>query len=138
MGILETTGLLYEPKKENRWIINLPERFNISKWVAYATQRPVYKLTGSQYTWEPIEIKFRDPISESTTVKLWELFILQKPILHFDYTLEMIDPVGEVVERWEITGCKILKVDFGKLDYSSELNANCTILVQPTNVKLLF
>jgi hypothetical protein len=139
MGILETTGTLYEPKKENRWIVYLPEKFEISKWVTNATNRPkiiIDEKTG-QVTCEPIRIKFNDPIAESTTIKLWDLFIANSNN-NFDYKLEMIDPTGEVVERWEFKGCKVIEVDFGELDYSSDKNAKCSILIKPSQVLLHF
>jgi hypothetical protein len=137
MSILKNIELMYEPKKENRFIINLPENLGLSKWVAYATQRPKYKLSGASYVWEPIEIKFRDPIAPSTTGILWEKFIIGKND-NFDYTLEMLDPIGSIVEKWEINGCRVLSIDFGELNYSSESIVTCTIIVQPSNVQLLF
>lgn len=127
----------YEPKKYNRWLVTLPKEFNISRWVIQATQRPTVIFETENI--KPIKLKFFDPLRPSTTQALWELYTNHD--LHqdgFDYTLEMLDPTGVVVESWTIIGCKILEIDFGELDYSKDNPVECFMTIQPQKVKLNF
>ena len=151
---------VYEPKVCNRWVITLPEEFGIPSWAVHATQRPTIIFSHSNKN-NPIKIKFYDPIGESTTRAFWEIsvgygVIYGDNIIHpetklklvdkfqkfrlngFDYNLEMLDPVGGIIESWTIKGCKILEIDFGELDYSNDKPVECSMTVQPKNVILNF
>jgi hypothetical protein len=55
-----------------------------------------------------------------------------------DYNLEMLDPTGVVVEKWEIRGCEILEANFGLLNYESEDVAQCVLIIKPKSAKLVF
>ena len=150
----------YEPKVCNRWRITLPEEFGIPSWAVHATERPTVMFSFSN-TSKPIKIKFHDPIGQSTTRALWEIgigygFINGDDIIKFetklnlmkkfekfrltgfDYNLEMLDPVGDIIESWTIKGCKILEIDFGELDYSNDKPVECLMTVQPKKVILNF
>ncbi len=148
----------YEPKRQNRWQIKMPVEFGIQDWVTASTHRPKINFVGGRPEYEEIPITFRDPIDPSTTQKLWRLFIglsdaNTDDVVHpnfsedwknvlnqfkngFDYKLEMLGPVGDVVESWDIVGCKITRMDFGPLDYSNDKLAECTMWVRPKVIAL--
>ena len=148
MSILNDMGLMYEPKKENRFIIHLPENLNVSKWVAYATERPTYKLTGSDYTWEPIQIKFRDPIGPSATQAIMEWVRLHSESVtgRMGYAagykkmvnLEMLDPTGVVVEKWQLEGTLITKVAWSGVGYSDDKLADFDVTFQMDRCILVY
>ena len=132
--------LPYEPKRKNRWLITFPADLGIQCWVFGETQRPtiIYKKNfwgiKRQYI-EPIRFLLRDPIAPSTSQSIYDLIIKNKS---FSYELEMLDPTGVVVEKWEINNCEILKVDFGNLSYDNDFIAQIEMVVQPKNFKLIF
>ena len=44
-----------------------------------------------------------------------------------DVDLEMLDPTGVVVQKWDLQGTQINDVDFGGLDYSSSDLADISV-----------
>lgn len=143
----------YEPKKINRWFITFPSEFKIDSWVVSSTERPSITMSGNTTTINPINICLMDPVGPSTTQKLINIIraspsntISDKNNLDsglieilkngFDYDLEMLDPVGDSVEKWTISGCEIISVNFGELNYSNSEPIKCNMLVQPKSFKL--
>ena len=151
----------YEPKKENRFILKFPEEFEIPYWVVSATERPKFTTNGYHLIPEQLKIILNDPIGPSTTSKIWEILVgltdiepgeqitpelkvelqtkFQKFNSGFDYTLNMLDPVGQTVEKWVIKNAKLVKIDFGPLDYgNSDGVCTVTLSVQPEKATLIF
>jgi hypothetical protein len=129
----------FEPKRKNRWVVRMEDGANIKEWVVFKSGRPKYikkrKWYGSSYyEIEPMEISFRDPITPSTSKPLYNLYLEDKSV---DFTLEILDPTGVSVEKWEILGCEILEVDFGELCYESNELLNCTIKLKPKSAILI-
>lgn len=162
-NMLRVLPARYEPKRNNRWIVNLPTEMGIEPWLISSTSRPKlrYKSEHVQggYAYNPIWIRFRDPIGPSTTQKLWDLqigtnsnhdFINENIVNIIDrfetirehgltYDLELLDPTGVVIEKWTIEGATILEIDFGDdLDYTDDDVVTCGIKIVPKNVVLHF
>ena len=147
---------MMEAKKKNRWVTTFPAIFNIEQFVINTTSRPTLELTdevnGStykicDYKWLPITISFIDPIGPSTSDKLMQISngllgindnveLIETLKNGFTYKLELLDPVGAVIETWTISGCEIKKIIFGDLDYSNSEPLECKMIIQPKEVKL--
>ena len=119
-----TTIPPYEPKKENRYYLFLPEEIGIAPYLITEVNRPVINLNNYDVSFEPFRMVLYDPIGPSTTKIVHDL-IKKKPI--FNSKLQILEPVGAVVEEWEILNCKITKVDFGNLSYSSHQPVKITV-----------
>ncbi len=137
----------YEPKRNNRFRITLPEIFELEPWLIKSASRPKISLNETGYDVKPFWIKFNDPIGPSTTQKLWEISLgLTQDVEYledirengFEMVLEMLDPVGTVVERWVMSGVRILDMDFGDLDYTVDELSECGMRVKPENISLIF
>jgi hypothetical protein len=135
----------YEPKRVNRWVLKMitptSNKLNnklLPEWVISETSRPRFKKTWIFGKLKPdiIYVSMNDPIGEQSTSNILYDFMVHNNKL--DYNLEMVDPTGVVVEKWEIRGCEILEVDFGTLDYGSDSIARCTLLLKPKTAKLVF
>ena len=50
--------------------------------------------------------------------------------------MTMLDPTGYEVEKWEIQG-KILEIDFGILDWSSDLPTEIKVVMSVKDCKLV-
>lgn len=134
----------YEPKRVNRWVLTMLTPTSdklknklLPEWVISETCRPRFKKTWIFGNLKPdiIYISMSDPIGPSTSQIIYDLMVHGYKL---DYNLEMLDPVGLVVEKWEIRGCEILEVDFGTLDYGCDSIARCTLLLKPKTAKLVF
>ena len=132
----------YEPLRKNRFILRFPDELGIQEWWVSTTSRPKYTsqeteipfLNTSTYvigrfTWETIQVVFRDPIGPSATQALMEWVRLHSESVtgrqgyaagyKKDIELEMLDPTGVVIERWKLVNTMLTGADFGTLDYNS-------------------
>jgi hypothetical protein len=131
----------YEPKRKNRWLLRFEEGLKIQEWVMLKASRP--KLTKTKWWnfWskinvEPITIIMTDPIGlMSTSGNLHKMFVNDK-VVNFD--LEMLDPLGVSIEKWECKDCKIISVDFGNLDYSEGGLVTCEVKLKPKTVDFIY
>lgn len=114
-------GRKFEPKRKCRWIIKVD---GLDPFLAKRAQRPQAYVDDGKTAYSPITIELYDPIAPSATQMAWEW--LDKKDRR-DITLQMLDPVGTIVEEWHIPDASLDAVDFGELDYAS---------AEPATVKL--
>ena len=146
--LIKQMPVSYEPKRKNRWVLTMltptSNKLNygllLPQWVISETSRPKFKKERFCIFWSKLKLDFihismRDPIGPSSTQIIYDLMEHRSKL---DYNLEMIDPTGVVVEKWEIRGCEILEVDFGTLDYDCDDIATCTLILKPKTAKLVF
>jgi len=145
--LLENSEMLfqnYEPKTQFRYKFSFggSGTSTIPSWIVKSAKRPSIafnpmvidhinskrKLLGKG-EWEDIDITFYDPITPSgaQSVITWirqgyESYTGRAGYASFykrDITLQMLGPVGDVVEEWTLKGAFISKCDWGALDYTS-------------------
>jgi hypothetical protein len=133
----------YEPKRMNRFILRFPSSLGINEWFVESTARPKIKINSvpipflntstyvaGRFEWDPISVKFRDPIGPSAAQALMEWVRLHAESVtgRMGYAagykknidLEMLDPTGVVVEKWILEGTFLTDVNFGELGYSQD------------------
>jgi hypothetical protein len=143
----------YEPKKQNRFIIRFPSSLGINEWFVISSSRPKIAIgeveipflntstwVAGRFTWDAIDVTFKDPIGPSAAQALMEWVRLHAESVtgrmgyaagyKKDIELEMLDPTGVVVEKWILQGSMLTNVDFGTLDYSSEDIAEITATIR--------
>lgn len=160
MGELSEFNIPYEPKRQNRFIVSLPEELGLPSWLIHSTERPRFGTNGYHLIPEPLKFVLRDPIGPSTSKAVWEFLSgltdieagreinpelkveLQKKYQKFqqgfDYTLEMLGPIGVAIEKWTVKGCKLIRIDFGGLDYGKPDPVSITITFKPERAYLEF
>ena len=147
--LLMKMPLPYEPKKKNRWLLTFPADLGIQQWWLSSASRPSISqqeveipfLNTStwvigRFTWESIDVTFRDPIGPSAAQALMEWVRLHSESVtgrqgyaagyKKDIELELLDPTGVVIEKWILQGTMLTNVDFGSLDYSTSDIAEIT------------
>lgn len=152
---------LYEPKRNNRFILRFPSDLGINEWIVTTAQRPKQKINSveiplfntSQYVagrfnWEAISVKFIDPIGPSTTQAIMEWSRLHAESVtgrmgyavgyKKDVELVMTDPTGVEVEKWILEGCFITDLDFGDLDYSDDALATVSATLRMDRCVLVY
>jgi hypothetical protein len=126
---------VFEPMRQNRFLVIFPEVFNISPYLVRMTSRPSATFNNGLVTWDDINFTLYDPISQSTSGRIYELIgaqLLYNPLV---IKLQMLGPVGDIISDWSIWG-RFNSVDFGDLDYSSDELANVTLNMSVSNVIL--
>ena len=151
----------YEPKRQNRFILRFPSSLGINEWFVESTKRPSIKIAPTEiqflntstyvagrFNWDPISVKFRDPIGPSAAQALMEWVRLHAESVtgrmgyaagyKKDIDLEMLDPTGVVVEKWILYGTFLTSVDFGSLGYSTDALADITASLRPDRCVLVY
>ena len=139
----------YEPKRQNRFILRFPSSLGINEWFVETASRPSIKINSTEipflntstfvagrFNWDPIQVKFRDPIGPSAAQALMEWVRLCAESVtgrmgyaagyKQDVDLEMLDPTGVPVEKWILQGTFLTDVNFGSLAYNQDGLAEIT------------
>ena len=151
----------YEPKKQNRFILRFPSPLGIQEWFVKTASRPKFTqeeteiqfLNTSTYVigrfnWETMDVTFRDPIGPSAAQALMEWVRLHSESVtgrqgyaagyKKDVELEMLDPTGVVIEKWQLQGTMLTNVNFGDLAMDDDAIADITADLRFDRAILLF
>ena len=127
----------FEPKRKNRWIFALE---GIDSYLIKTATRPsisieeqtISYMNSKRYmaglaTFETLSLTLHDPIAPSGAQQVMEWVRT-----HFesvsgragyadfykrDCQLKLVDPVGTVIELWDIKGCFLTNAGFGDVSY---------------------
>ena len=151
----------YEPKRKNRWLLRFPSDLGIQEWWLSSASRPTITQSDvevpflntstyvlGRFTWETVDVTFRDAIGPSTTQAIMEWVRLGSESItgrqgyaagyKRDIYLEMLDPTGVVVEKWEMQGTMLTTVNFGDLGMDDDGIAEVTATLRFDRAILLF
>jgi len=151
----------YEPKRQNRFILRFPSPLGINEWFVESASRPSIKINGTEiqflntstyvagrFNWDPITVKFRDPIGPSAAQALMEWVRLHAESVtgrmgyaagyKKDIDLELLDPTGVVVEKWILQGTFLTNVNFDSLSYSQDAIATISATLRPDRCILVY
>jgi len=137
---LSVTDMLpnkFEPKRQYRWVLAIE---GIDSFLVKNTKRPTFTLAKSTIPFinsyrnisgkldmGNITVTLYDPIAPSGAQQVmewirthYESVSARAGYADFykrDLQLKLLDPVGTVVELWDIKGAFISSADYGSLDY---------------------
>ena len=139
----------WEPKLKNRYIMNID---GIDAYLIKAINRPtlesdevvlehmnVTRYVKGKSRWTPIDITLYDPIVPSAAQQVIEWVRLSHESVtgrdgYSDFykkniTFNLLGPVGDVVEEWELVGAFIQSANFGDLSFedSTPVEITCTL-----------
>jgi hypothetical protein len=147
--------LVYEPLRENRFLLRFPSDLGIQEWWVSKAGRPKIKMNEQEipflntstwvvgrYTWELISVTLRETIGPSTSQAVMEWVRLHSESVtgrqgyaagyKRNCELEMLDPTGVVVSKWILVNCMISgDVTFSALDYSQNGLATIDFSLRP-------
>jgi hypothetical protein len=151
----------YEPKRQNRFILSFDSTLGINEWYVESAARPSLTVNATEiqflntstyvagrFTWGTINVKFRDPIGPSASQALmeWVRLCAESVTGRMGYAagykklvwLEMLDPTGVVVEKWQLEGCFLTSVNFDSLSYSTDALASISATLRMDRCILLY
>ena len=129
----------FEPKLKNRFIMQID---GINAYLVKSMNRPsiesdevilehmnVTRYVIGKSRWHPLEIMLYDPVVPSAAQQVMEWVRLHPESVtgrdgYSDFykknvTFNLLDPVGAVVEEWELKGAYIQSANFGDLAFDS-------------------
>lgn len=133
----------YEPKKNNRWLFRFPAELGIQQWWLSSASRPTIEMAEveipflntstwvlGRFTWSTIELTMRDAIGPSTAQAIMEWVRLHSESVtgrqgyaagyKKDVEIEMLDPSGITIEKWQLQGTMLTTVNFGDLSMDDD------------------
>ena len=105
----ELSAAWYEPKRKFRWILNID---GLPPFVVCKTNRPWLGPNSAKQLF----VQVYDPIEPSSAKVFWQW---SKERKLRNAALQLLDPVGAIVEEWKYAGLSLSCVDLGELDYTS-------------------
>jgi len=141
--------LQFEPLRKNRFIMRFPSDLGISEWMLQSASRPSINQQSveipflntstyvvGRYTWDAIQVTFRDPIAPSASQAVMEWIRLSSESVtgrqgyaagyKRDIELELLDPNCVCVQKWILKNAWISVSNFGTLQYSDDSLADIT------------
>jgi hypothetical protein len=129
----------YEPKLQNRFIVNID---GLPAYLIKSANRPqisfeevelrhmnVKRWVKGVGEWQPLEITMYDPIVPSAAQAVMEWVRLShesvtgrdgySDFYKKDVTINVLGPVGDIVEEWTLKGAWCQDVSFGDLAFDS-------------------
>lgn len=159
---LSVTDMLpnkFEPKRGYRWVLAIE---GIDSFLISTTKRPSIQISNSQIkfinsyrqissgkgVWGEISVELHDPIAPSGAQQVMEWVRTHyesvsgrsgyTDFLKRDLQLKMLDPIGTVIELWDIKGALITSADWGSLSYEGDDTMKVSLNLAVDNCVLQF
>lgn len=146
LSVTEMLPNKFEPKRKFRWVLMLE---GIDAFLVKSTNRPSFTIAeetlnfinskryiAGRLTFSTISMVLHDPIAPSGAQQVMEWIRTHAESVSGragyadfykrDLQLKLLDPIGTVVELWDMKGCFLTSADYGSLDYSDD-SANMDI-----------
>jgi len=159
--VLDVSALLpnrFEPKRKNRWILQIE---GIDAFLLKTAQRPTVttdevempfinsrRYVASLTKFNEMNITLYDAIAPSSAQQVTEWMRLcfesvsgragYADFYKRDVQLKLIDPVGTVVELWDIKGAWIKSATFGDLTYEDGTPTEIALVLRYDNAVLQY
>ena len=158
---LSVTDMLpnrFEPKRNYRWVLAIE---GIDSFLIKGTARPTftigntkidfinsYRYVAGKLDMGNINVTLHDPIAPSGAQQVMEWIRTHyesvsgragyADFYKRDIQLKMLDPVGTVIELWDIKGAFITNSGFGTLEYSGDGIMEISLTIQFDNCVLQY
>ena len=140
----------FEPKRKFRWLLACE---GIDAFIIKTTARPQMtfeeitmdfinhrRYLAGKHTFNDLAVTLYDPIAPSGAQQVMEWIRLNfeavsgragyADFYKRDIQLKLLDPVGTVVELWDIKGAWCKDINFGDLDYTNNDAADVTMTIR--------
>ena len=158
---LSVTDMLpnrFEPKRKFRWVLAIE---GVDAFLVKTASRPTIEIPSQEINWinttryiagkakfSTMSVTLHDPIAPSGAQQVMEWIRTHyesvsgragyADFYKRDIQLKMLDPIGTVVELWDIKGAQITNATFGDLDYGTEDPSDISLTIQMDNCILQY
>ncbi len=158
LSVTEMIPNKFEPKRKNRWIFAIE---GIDAFILKTAARPSFTMNeqeinfinakryiAGKMTFDQMNVTLHDPIAPSGAQQVMEWIRTHyesvsgragyADFYKRDCQLKMLDPVGTVVELWDIKGAFLTNANFGDLSYDGEEPADISLTIRFDNCVLQY
>ena len=129
---IHTQPLIYEPIRNNRFVVKFPSEIGIQSWTVDSISTPNI-INGK---WNNTNVNIMNLISENTPIRVLDNLLKNK---NFDVTFEFLDPTGVSIQKWIINIKKVISIDFGGLiEYGNDKINIISIVMETKKCNLSF
>lgn len=158
---LSVTDMLpnkFEPKRKHRWVFSIE---GIDAFLIKSAARPQFSMPDKAIPWinttryisgkmtfQTLNVTLHDPIAPSGAQQVMEWIRTHHESVSGrsgyadfykrDIQLKMLDPIGTVVELWDIKGAFITTANFNTVEYSSDEVIDISLTLRFDNCVLQF
>ena len=148
----------FEPKRKFRWVFAIE---GIDAFLMKSAARPSVSIgeqtiefinskryLAGKLSYETISVTLYDPIAPSGAQQVMEWVRTHTETVSGrsgyadfykrDCQLKMLDPVGTVVELWDLKGCFLTSAAYGDLDYGTEDPTEIALTIRFDNCVLQY
>lgn len=148
----------FEPKYNNRWIFALE---GIDAYLIKSANRPNISISpvtidymnsqrhvAGKSTFGDLSVTLHDPLAPSGAQQVMEWVRTHyesvsgragyADFYKRDAQLKLVDPIGTVIELWDLKGCFLTQADFGSLAYGGQEMLEITLGIKFDNCVLQY
>jgi len=158
LSVTEMIPNKFEPKRKNRWVFAIE---GIDAFILKTAARPSFTINeqeinfinakryvAGKMAFDTMSVTLHDPIAPSGAQQVMEWIRTHyesvsgragyADFYKRDCQLKMLDPVGTVVELWDIKGAFLTNANFGDLSYDGEEPADISLTIRFDNCVLQY
>jgi hypothetical protein len=158
LSVTEMIPNKFEPKRKNRWIFAIE---GIDAFILKTASRPSFTIgeqeinfinakryIAGKMTFDSLSVTLHDPIAPSGAQQVMEWIRTHyesvsgragyADFYKRDCQIKMLDPVGTVVELWDVKGAFLTNANFGDLSYDAEDPADISLTIRFDNCVLQY
>ena len=158
LSVTEMIPNKFEPKRKNRWVFAIE---GIDAFILKTASRPSFTIgeqeinfinakryVAGKMTFDQMNVTLDDPIAPSGAQQVMEWIRTHyesvsgragyADFYKRDCQLKLLDPVGTVVELWDIKGAFLTNANFGDLSYDAEDPADISLTIRFDNCVLQY
>ena len=158
LSVTEMIPNKFEPKRGNRWIFAIE---GIDAFLMKGASRPNFSVAQQKIQWinserklagkvtfSSMSLTLHDPIAPSGSQQVMEWIRTHQETVSGravyadfykrDCQIKMLDPVGTVVELWDIKGAHLTTANFQSLDYGTENLMTISLTIEFDNCVLQY
>tara|TARA_Y100000114_G_scaffold156943_1_gene186168 strand:+ start:1383 stop:1871 length:489 start_codon:yes stop_codon:yes gene_type:complete len=158
LSVTEMIPNKFEPKRKNRWIFAIE---GIDAFILKSASRPTFSIgeqeinfinakryVAGKLTFDTLSVTLHDPIAPSGAQQVMEWIRTHyesvsgragyADFYKRDCQIKMLDPVGTVVELWDVKGAFLTNASYGDLSYDAEDPADISLTIRFDNCVLQY
>lgn len=158
LSVTEMIPNKFEPKRKNRWIFAIE---GIDAFILKSASRPTFSIgeqeinfinakryVAGKLTFDSLSVTLHDPIAPSGAQQVMEWIRTHyesvsgragyADFYKRDCQIKMLDPVGTVVELWDVKGAFLTNASYGDLSYDAEDPADISLTIRFDNCVLQY